>query len=72
MTPTTSPVQESVPDLGPVPIIESSGFPSPPYDPDIELSLLGWIALGVDRGYCLPASSDADLAIDGHLIVPLA
>lgn len=27
------------------------------YDPNIELSLVGWIALGVDRGYCSPAAA---------------
>ena len=36
------------PDVEPIPV--------PLYDPDIVLDLVGWIALGVDRGYCSPAS----------------
>jgi hypothetical protein len=37
------------PDIDPI--------PQPLYDPDIILDLVGWIALGVDRGYCSPAST---------------
>jgi hypothetical protein len=37
------------------PDIEEISIPF--YDPDIVLDLVGWIALGVDRGYCSPAST---------------
>ena len=32
-------------------------MPMPLYDPDIVIDLVGWIALGVERGYCAPASA---------------
>jgi hypothetical protein len=32
-------------------------IPMPFYDPNIVLDKVGWIALGVDRGYCSPAAA---------------
>jgi hypothetical protein len=72
MTPTPAP--EPVNTLIPPPPLDIAPMPSPlPYDPSTSLSLIGWIAYGVDNGYCLPASTDLDLESQtNYLHIPLA
>lgn len=72
MTPTPEP--EPVNTLFPPPPIDAApAQETPPYDPSTSLSVVGWIAYGVNNGYCLAASSQLDPDYQGnYLIVPLS
>lgn len=74
MTPTAEPQPEPVNTLIPPPPLDIAPTVEPLfYDPSTSLTVVGWIAYGVNNGYCLPASSQLDPEYQGnYLIIPLS